>query len=259
MNTDKNTRSDLTGLGQTLLNIGTLLMKNGANTQRIRKTIARIAGEFDCKVELLITHRALVIDVSDDDQEHFHSAIKQSWPQGINFSIVSGISLMSWRVVQENWGISEINEEVRRILKTPQYPRPLIWLMISLAGASFCRLFDGTFLDMSVAFGATFCGLLVRQELTKRNFNPYMSVFFAALVASCVAGFFINTSVHIHDQAILASVLFLIPGVPLINSFSDLINGDIMNGIVRSVNGLIIAFSIALGFMLATQICQLEL
>jgi uncharacterized membrane protein YjjP (DUF1212 family) len=62
-----------------------------------------------------------------------------------------------------------------------------------------------------------------------------------------------DTRVH----AFATSVLFLIPGVPLINSFSDLIDGNIMNGIVRGVNGLIIAFAIALGLLTAMQVYQL--
>jgi uncharacterized membrane protein YjjP (DUF1212 family) len=43
--------------------------------------------------------------------------------------------------------------------------------------------------------------------------------------------------------------LFLIPGVPLINTFSDLIDGNLQNALVRGLNGLTISFSIAIGLL----------
>ena len=51
------------------------------------------------------------------------------------------------------------------------------------------------------------------------------------------------------ETAFATSVLFLVPGVPLINSFTDLIDGNLLNGITRGVHGMIIAFAIALGLM----------
>jgi uncharacterized membrane protein YjjP (DUF1212 family) len=56
------------------------------------------------------------------------------------------------------------------------------------------------------------------------------------------------------EHALATSVLFLIPGVPLINSFTDLIDGNTLNGIVRGINGFIMAFAIALGLMIAMKI-----
>ena len=249
-------KTDIRKLGETLLEIGSLLMSSGANSRRIRMTIERISSAFNCTTELLITHRALMISVNDSYDEHFHSSLKRTSPHGVNFRIVSGISRMSWNVVHENWTIEQINNELIRLTSLPHYPRLIILTMVGLAGASFCRLFGGNWSDMLVAFIATFAGLFVRQEVVKRKFNPYMCVFIAAFTSSLIAGLFVKFG-DIQEYALSTSVLYLIPGVPLINSFSDLIHGNIMNGLVRSVNGLIIAFSIALGLMLSMQICQL--
>ncbi|MCV9387307.1 threonine/serine exporter family protein [Reichenbachiella ulvae] len=256
---EKENGQELKELAQTLLQIGALLMSSGANSQRIRKTLHRIAGEFQCHIDLLITHRALMLNISDAQKQHFYSAIKRTEPVGVNFKIVSGISRMSWRLVQEHWSIAQLKKELDGLLSLTHYPRIVILLMVGLAGASFCRLFGGEWLDMVVTFSATFIGLVVRQEVTKRSFNPYLCIFFAAFTSSLIAGFPVVYFDVIHEQALFSAVLYLIPGVPLINSFSDLIHGETMTGIVRSVNGLLIAFSIALGFMLATKICELYL
>jgi uncharacterized membrane protein YjjP (DUF1212 family) len=248
-------KTDLKELGKTILEIGTLLMSSGANSMRIRTTIERISDAFGVNTDLLITHRALMITISDMDEEEHHSSLKRTSPHGVNFRMVSGISRMSWKVLEEDWTLEQINAELNRLSSLPHFNRMIILLVVSLAGASFCRLFGGSWMDMLVAFGATFGGLFIRQETAKRHFNPYLCVFFGAFTASLIA----NLSIRFFDiseHALATSVLFLIPGVPLINSFSDLIDGNIMNGIVRSLNGLIIAFAIALGLLLAMRIVQ---
>ena len=163
---DIQSKTDIRNLGETLLQIGSLLMSSGANSRRIRMTVERISNAFNCTTELLITHRALMISVSDTDDKHFHSSLKRTSPHGVNFRIVSGISKMSWRVVQENWTLDQINTELERLVSLPHHQRFLTLIMVGLAGSSFCRLFGGSWIDMSVTFIATFAGLFIRQEFS---------------------------------------------------------------------------------------------
>jgi uncharacterized membrane protein YjjP (DUF1212 family) len=243
--------STLNDMGAVLLEIGTLLMSSGASTNRIRITVNRISEAFGYQTELLITQRALTISIKDQKNDHFFSSLKRTSPHGVNFKVVSGISRMSWRVVEENWTIEQIKEEIKRLVALPSYPRWIVLSIVALAGASFCRLFGGNFQEMSITFVATFLGLMVRQETHKRKFNPYLCVFFASLVASMISGFFITMGAGTSEPAFATSVLFLVPGVPLINSFTDLFDGNIQNGMVRGVNSLIIFFAIALGLLTA--------
>lgn len=237
-------------LSKILLEVGTLLMASGANTSRIRITISRIAKAYGFHTELLITHRALMITVSDENDDFFQSSLKRTSPHGANFRMVSGISRMSWHIVDENWSYKQIWLEIERLKSLPHYPRLVVLLTVALAGAAFCRLFGGGIVEMIVAFFATFAGLFVRQETTKRNFNGYLCIFFASFVSCLIAGAYVKLIQGSKAEfAFATSVLYLIPGIPLINSLSDLLDGNIMNGIVRGTNGLIIAFAIALGML----------
>jgi uncharacterized membrane protein YjjP (DUF1212 family) len=241
----------LNEMGSVLLEIGTLLMSSGASTNRIRITVNRISEVFGYQTELLITQRALTLSIKDRKSDHFFSSLKRTSPHGVNFKIVSGISRMSWRVVEEKWTLEQIKVELNRLKLLPHYPRWIILSIVGLAGASFCRLSGGDFQEMVIAFTATFIGLIVRQEANKREFNPYFCVFFASFVASMISGFVVKMGIGSTEHAFATSVLFLVPGVPLINSFIDLIDGNIQNGIVRGINGLMISFSIALGLLTA--------
>ncbi|HEY4787822.1 MAG TPA: threonine/serine exporter family protein [Bacteroidales bacterium] len=246
---------DVNEVGAMLLEVGTLLMSSGATTSRVRNTVSRISEAFGYNTDMLITNRAITLSINDENDQHLFNSVKRTSPHGVNFKIVSGISRMSWRVVNEKWTLEQINNELDRLTSLPHYPRLLILALVSLAGASFCRLFGGDIPEMLVAFLATFAGLFVRQESTRMEFNPYLCVFFASLTASLISGLFRKLGVGTTmEHAFTASVLFLIPGVPLINSFSDLIDGNILNGMVRGINGVIIAFAIALGLLTAMVI-----
>ncbi|MCK3685689.1 threonine/serine exporter family protein [Maribellus sp. YY47] len=242
-------------LSKVLLEVGSLLMSSGANSSRIRITISRIAGAFGYDVDLLITHRALMMTIYDEETDFFFSRLKRTSPHGVNFRMVSGISRMSWRIVQEKWEIDQVKNELERLKSLSHYPRILVLAMVSAAGAGFCRVFGGVYLELLVTFVATFIGLYVRQEAVKKAFNPYLAIFFAAFVSSMIAGLALKMKIGPNPEyAFATSVLYLIPGIPLINSLSDLLDGNIMNGIVRGLNGLMISFAIALGMLGAVLI-----
>lgn len=239
-------------LGEMLLEIGSLLMVSGANTERIKVTIDRIASAFGCFSDLLVTNHALMLTLTYPDNHKVFTSVK--WVPGmhLNFNLVSDISTMSWQIVLEKWTVERVNQEIQALNRKPLYPRYLVLLLVALAGASFCRLFGGNLTEMVAVFVATFCGLYVRQEAIKLKFNFYVSIFFASATASLVAGcYFYFHPAEVFSHAFSTSVLFLIPGVPMIHAISDLLDGNTLNGVTRGVNVLIMAFAIALGLMVA--------
>ena len=244
-------------VGLMLLRAGSMLQSSGSSTSRTRMTVDRIADKFGCNADLFITHRALNITVSIKNHEYLFSATKRTMPPGVNFKIVSGISKMSWRVIEENWSVDQIEEELSRLETLPRYPRLLLLTLVGLAGAGFCGLADGSIYAILVCFFATFIGLFVRQETEKRKYNPYLCVFFASLAATMFSGglhrLFPGAGL---ETAFATCVLFLIPGVPLINSFTDMLDGNILNGILKASNGLIISFMIAIGLTVSLIIYQ---
>ncbi len=251
----KDSVADAQSAGNTLLEIGALLMSSGASTHRTRITMKRIANSLGYGIELLITQRALMLTIIETDKQYFFSRMKRISPLHPNFRMVSGISHLSWNIKEQNWGIEQIKSEIQRLKALPHYPRWILLAMVGAAGAGFCNLFGGDAINMGVSFIATVIGLFTRQEAARKNFNPYLCVFFAALVASFLAGLAEQFEIGGDpEKAVATSVLFLVPGIPLINSVTDMIDGNIQNGVVRAINGLLIAFAIALGLFTSRMI-----
>lgn len=236
--------------GPVLMEVTILLMSSGANTERVRTTLSRIGQALGLQTEILITHRTIHLHLSTPEQHEVYHHLNQSFAYHTNLDTLSEISVMSWKIVEEEWTLPQIQKALQQIALKPRYPSGIVALMVSLAGAAFCHLFGGNALTMLAAFVATWCGQWIRHRSSKKEFNPYLSTFMAAVAASFVALGVSHFVAGIERELIVpASLLFLIPGIPMINSFSDLIDGNILNGLLRGVHGLLVAFSIAMGFL----------
>ena len=242
-------------IGALLLEIGALLMSAGANTNRIRLTMRRIAKSYGYKAEYLITHRAIMLTLQNPNGDLAFNQVKQTYAQVPNFMMVSGISRLSWRIVDENLSVETVWQEIERLKLLPKYPKLIILATVALACAAFCRLGGGNFTEMLIVFLASFSGLFIKQELGKKKVNPYFGVFLASFITTMICGVIGIWYPFQHDNmAFVTSVLYLIPGIPLINSISDIMDGNSLNGIIRALNGIVISFAIASGLLIAILI-----
>ena len=235
-------------------------MLSGANTNRVNIILNRFGSVLDCSVSSLISHKTLVITIAEQDTNISYTKVQNIPPYAVNFMTISELSIASWNAINEDWHIDTMEKEVKRIKEIPRYPRWVILVAVSLAGAGFCNIFGGDYLNMIVAFVSTFTGLFAFQKMSEKKFNLYIRVFVGSFMASLVACLDIIYHIGALPQsAVATAVLFLVPGVPLINSFTDLMDNNILNGVVRFTTGLMIVLAITLGLFLAMSIFQVTL
>lgn len=242
-----------------LLDIASLLMVSGANTIRVNLSIARFANGLNFKTNCFISHKSIIMTLYQEDSTLTCTRVKNIPPHAINFSIISAVSKASWDTVTENWTLAQIATEIEKIKGQKRYSKLTVLIAVSLAGAGFCNIFKGDYLNMLVAFISTFIGLIVFQLTHQKKFNSYMRIFLGSVIASLIAGFGVIYNIGEHPQAALAtSILYLVPGVALINSFTDLLDNNIINGLVRLTTGVMTVLAIALGLFITMIIFQLN-
>ena len=248
----KNQPSDI---GALLLDIGAMLMSSGANTNRIRLTIQRIGKSYNYSTDFLITHRAIMLTLKGPDGHVTFNELKQTYAHIPNFKIVSGLSKLSWQIVEEKLSVKKAKKEIKRLKALPHYPRIVVLSVVAFACSSFCRLNGGSFLEMLIVFIAAFLGVFLRQELAKKKVNPYFNISIASFFTAMLAGAMGQLLPYEHDRIIfITSILYLIPGIQLINSITDVLDGNTINGMVRAFIGLVVSFAISTGLVLAILI-----
>jgi len=93
---------------------------------------------------------------------------------------------------------------------------------------------------------ATLLGMFIRQQMQKRHYNHFIVFMVSAFSASMFASLTLIPG-WTPDIAIGTSVLFLIPGVPLINGIIDILEGHTVTGTSRLIQATLLVICIATG------------
>lgn len=224
------------------------LMAVGVQTSRITINTVRIATALGYRVNLLLFPQTLSITLQDMECEHSYTYIEKTPALGLNFRTNSELSALSWAALDEHLSLDELWERFHAVMDEKRESPWTVLILVSFANACFCRLFDGNFTSMMIVWVATFVGFFIRQQLTRRHLNV-MAVFIICSFVSTMIG--ASDYLYFHggteDMSLGTSMLYLVPGVPLINGVMDIIGQHVLNGFARLTNACVLIICIALG------------
>ncbi|MCU7694228.1 threonine/serine exporter ThrE family protein [Haoranjiania flava] len=234
---------------QLLLNIGTTLLESGAHCGRINRNVRRIADAMGIDTEIFFDYSGMILTTKfKDDPTVTSTHYKKVKGHLVHFDTLADISVFSWKVHDEKLSFNEVAEEFEEISSRPHLPRWQVVLGVGVACASLCIISDGNWIDVLFSFFASMLGLIVRQEITKRRYNIMIAVTAAAFVTSMIVSLNVVYDLGAApDKALATSVLYLVPGVPLVNSVIDLIEGYVSTSIQRGFYGAFLLLCIAVG------------
>lgn len=238
-----------------LADIGVLLMSSGANSPRVKRNVKRMAHALNYDIETFYTPTVVMINTIDRNTGERFNIIKNVAHMKVNFDIVSEISILSWKVTEKKMSLEEIRSKIESIRKISNYKNWVVWGMIGIATATLCRNFGGDWTQVAITFIASSLAIIIQQFFQRRLVNPFMCWLigsFSTVAIILASGIMLN--IKDIDASLTASVLWLIPGIPLINAFIDILGGHIISGSVRSIMGTMMVFMIAIGFFIALYI-----
>lgn len=246
---DKQLQTSIEQHNQLLLNIGTTLLESGAHCGRIDRNVKRIADALGIDTEIYFNYSGLILTTKFKDNPTITSThYKKVKGHFVHFDTLADISVFSWKVHDETPELKKVSEEFEHIASRPHLPRWQIVLGVGIACASLCILSNGNWIDATFTFFASMIGLIVRQEITKRRYNIMIAVTAAAFITSMIVSFDVVLGLGASpEKALATSVLYLVPGVPLVNSVVDLIEGYVSTSIQRGFYGAFLLLCIAVG------------
>ena len=202
----------------------TRLLGCGATCIRLEKNVQRIALNYGKEIEITIMPRHVHLSVWDKEHPEPITAISSVQHAGISFNINTRLSELSWEIVDKKLNIDEAWKQFENITADDKQEKWLVLLLVTLANASFCRLFGGDIAAMLVVGVATFIGYCLKFILLAKSIDLRAVVLASSFVSSVLGAtdclFAIGTTPQI---ALGSSVLYLIPGIPFLTSFSDML------------------------------------
>jgi uncharacterized membrane protein YjjP (DUF1212 family) len=229
------------------LNIGRGLLENGAETYRVEESIGRIMTAYGMEqAEVFAIPTCIIASVSRDGQTL--TRVERITQRRTNLDRISRLNNLSREICDRKYSTSVIKAELNKIMSQQAYP---FWLQTAgfvLVAAAFTIMFGG---DFRAALAAALCGLVTKPviELLQRY---QTNVFFANIIGAAViaavalAASRLGLSGQV-DLIIIGTLMNLVPGVAITNSMRDIIAGDLVAGLTKLTEALIIGTAIAIG------------
>ncbi len=233
-----------------LLEIGIALLSSGAHARRVKEIVTKLAYLLELE-NVATVIQLTTLTISFDYQDTFFTRAKKVERHGVDLNLVNQISKMAHQAISQHFDLASLQTEFQQIiLGSRKYPTPVVTLAVAISCSAFCRIFGGTIHDVLVTFGATACAFYLRHTLMKKKVNNYLTIMAAAWAGTTIALLCV-TQWQLPHFAVISNVLFLIPGVLLINSYVDILHDRPMIGIGRLLVGINIIASIAIGMVMA--------
>ena len=226
------TQAELTELLDFIGEYATYLLGSGVHTSRVVRNARRIGASQSVDVRLTTFQRTSILTVREEGNPQVVTQVVEIPHLPIS--------------VARRLPLDVIREKFRKLTAKPRMDPMFVLMVVGLANASFCKLFNGDWVAVGIVFTSTLAGFSARQQLTKAGVNHFIIFILSAFVASLCASSALRFDCTA-ETAIATSVLFLVPGVPLINGVIDIVEGHVLIGCSRLIGALLLILCIAVG------------
>lgn len=237
------------------LDIGEQMLISGAEVGRVESAIRYICTAYgSSRTDVFTITSSIVVSVTDADGNH-STQTRRITGTKTNLTRLHRLNSLSRQICAETPDYDYVRQQLDGICAQPAYPLWLEILAAGLIGFSFAIFFGG---DLTDGLVAGLLGLGLRSTtwvLQKAAMNQIFVNVVAAFLLSLSAILLVRGGIgHDANKIIIGNIMFLIPGIALTNSLRDMISGDIMTGMLRFLDAVLVAAAIAAGYILAAQL-----
>lgn len=231
-----------------LAEYASLLSGCGATCIRIEKNTSRMAEAFGVSLDIFIMPAYIIVSVWKTDRSQAKMAQRKTASCGISFDLNTRLSQLSWEVADNRLDLPAAARRFECIKTTKPTGKWEVLILTSFANAAFCRLFGGDWFAMMIVFISTLAGYRLKQIMLEDSRDVRLTFLCASFFsASISAGGHIFNIGSTPELALGTSVLYLIPGVPYINSVSDLIYRHYLYAFSRFLDAVVLTACLSAG------------
>jgi len=238
-----------------VMDIGEQMLLCGGEVHRVEDSLKRIFTAYGtARTDVFIITSSIVVTIHTADG-HVYSQTRRITETGTDYEKFHKLNALSRKICAQTISPDEIRTQLNEIAAGKTYP---LWLEFicygSIAGA-FTLFFSGNATETVVSFIIGSCVrfiiLICDQTVSNKIFTKFISVLFATTLAFIALKNNLITSV---DKIIIGNIMTLIPGIGLTTALKDLLVGDSIAGILRTIEACIAALAIAAGYFVSAFI-----
>ncbi|MBQ8503540.1 MAG: threonine/serine exporter family protein [Clostridia bacterium] len=231
------------------LDLGKGMVQCGAEINRVEETVLRICYAYNIKKTEVFSVISMVYATVISEKGETHTQMRRIYSNAPNFRRLENLNALSRKICAETPDIDRARKDLEKLLGDKRHFDVFICLGYIVAAMSFAVFFGGSLLDAAAAAPIALILYLMNVYIKSNGVNR---LFFTALSAA-VIGFLAEVFVHFGfghnaDMIMIGDVMLIIPGLMLINSVREMLCGDVMSGLLRLLESIILAMAIACGF-----------
>ncbi|MCI6152658.1 MAG: threonine/serine exporter family protein [Fusobacterium perfoetens] len=232
--------------------IGENLLKNGSEVYRVENSVCTIANYFGFFPQCFATLTCIIITF-ENSQGEIISLVRRVKNRGTNLDKIYKISSLIKNI--KNYNIESFEITLKNIIEEKPNNFIINTLGFCLGSSFFSILFLGKIEDFIASLISGFIVAIfskLSDKLILGSFFTNLLCGFIATTSACFfqyIGFISETSI-----TIISTLMILVPGVAFINSMRDIFSGDLVTGISRLLEVVMIGTSIAIGSGIALKL-----
>jgi uncharacterized membrane protein YjjP (DUF1212 family) len=236
------------------LDVGEALLKNGAEISRVEDTIERICRAYGAKhIEVFCIISCINVAIRMPDGT-YSSQMRRVKAISNNLYALEELNALSRKVCREKPELEEFDRKIHEIRKTKVYPTYISFVAYGAAAGSFALFFGGNFKDVLVAFVLGLVIALVDKYAPSR-LTEIAKTAISSFLACSLAMLAVKVGIGNNESAIITGfIMLLVPGVLFGTAMRDIFCGDLLAGSLKTLQALLLSFTIALGYMAAALI-----
>lgn len=233
-----------------VLDIGEEMLTCGAEINRVEDSIYRMLSSYGYrKVNVFCITEFIAVSIVTEQGE-VRTQSRRVYKFNNNFHRLEQLNELSRKICATRPGVKEIWQSLNNMQQVSYYGNTLLMaLAYFMGGGGFTIFFGGNILD-GVAAGLTALLMMCINRLTSvQDLNKLVYAWLSSLIAGFFAIFLVRLGIGQHlDTIMIGDIMLLIPGMALTTSIRDMMCGDMIAGILRFLESLLVAGAIALGY-----------
>ena len=242
-------------IGACIAELGEMMLRYGGEVSRVEDTVYRLGIAYGySSVDCLTIMNCIIISFTREDGESF-TQMRRVLEIKKNMERVRACNALSREVCREPLCPLEFQERLKAIEEKSLYRPSQMCLIYMMASAAMTMFFGGGAADAIVsAIGAValyFSGRLMDLARIQNFVTAYIEAFMVGTVICLMMALGVGDDYGVIS---MGNIMLMISGSGLMTSVRDMINNDLLSGIMGFLSAVLGAAAIALGFVSAALI-----
>lgn len=233
-----------------IMDAGELLAVHGAEVSRVEDTINRLCRAYGfVRADVFTITSSIIVTAMLSDGRTI-TQTRRIRTRNTDLEKVAKVNELSRKICACPVELEELKAGLDAVRNEKRISAGLELGMHMMIASSLSVFFGGTWMDGAAAAlsGAVLYGMIHGSAVLKLN-TIIQNMFCSAVTAISVL-LLVKAGIGLQpDKIMIGDIMLVIPGLQLTSSLRDMINGDIISGLLNMSEALLKAAAVAMGFV----------